>query len=334
MYLCSLCENSGITYPYENIMLDPTIENTGKVSVVICTYNGERYLKEQLDSILNQTYPISEILIQDDHSSDRTIDIIQEYQQQFSIIRLEQNEQNLGYNINFSSAIGKSTGDYIAISDQDDIWFPEKIEQLMKNIGDNLLIFSRSILFDTQRPDWEELNFQSPPKVLFEDLAFQNCVSGHSVLFRKELAARIPFWDKRYYYDWWLVTVAAYYDSISFFELPLTYWRRHDQSVTQQLINRTESSISKIFRLKDFLFRRKNYLQTLYRLLIRLDPKNKKHEKFSGIVKYSGSNNPFSIFYACCKCLRLRELYYPGSTWHSFHALKESFMKPIRCRGF
>jgi glycosyltransferase involved in cell wall biosynthesis len=115
------------------------------VSVVMCTYNGERYLREQLDSIISQTYPVSEIIVQDDCSTDETLVILSEYD---PYIKLFKNKENKGYNENFRSALYKASGDLIAISDQDDLWAKDKIEKLVTNIGDNFLIFSKSIPFN------------------------------------------------------------------------------------------------------------------------------------------------------------------------------------------
>lgn len=93
-----------------------------RVSVVLCTYNGEKYIREQLESIVSQTYPIHELLIQDDCSTDATPLIIEEYKEKYPFIRFYRNKNNLGFNRNFWKAFEKVTGDYIAISDQDDIW--------------------------------------------------------------------------------------------------------------------------------------------------------------------------------------------------------------------
>ena len=93
------------------------------VSVVMCTYNGEKYLREQMDSILAQTYPIHDIIVSDDCSTDGTMNILQEYATKFPFIKVHRNTRNKGCNQNFHDIIE----DYIAISDQDDIWFPKKI---------------------------------------------------------------------------------------------------------------------------------------------------------------------------------------------------------------
>lgn len=101
----------------------------------MCTYNGERFLREQMDSILAQTYPIHEIIISDDCSTDGTMDILREYAAKHTFIKIHQNARNKGCNQNFHDTfkfVSKET-DYIAISDQDDIWFPEKVEKLIQS---------------------------------------------------------------------------------------------------------------------------------------------------------------------------------------------------------
>ena len=106
------------------------------VSVVMCTYNGEKYLREQMDSILAQTYPIHEIIVCDDCSTDGTMNILQEYATKFPFIKVHRNTRNKGCNQNFHDIfyqVSKKV-DYIAISDQDDIWFPEKIGKLVQLI--------------------------------------------------------------------------------------------------------------------------------------------------------------------------------------------------------
>lgn len=112
------------------------------VSIVLCSYNGERFLKTQLDSIVCQTYPIHELIIQDDGSTDHTLDVAREYAAQYPFIRIEQHAQNLGFNRNFENALKKATGDFIAIADQDDIWYPEKIAKQVQAIGTHDLCIS------------------------------------------------------------------------------------------------------------------------------------------------------------------------------------------------
>ena len=102
--------------------------NKPTVSIILCTYNGARFIREQLDSIVAQTYPLLEVIIQDDGSTDDTVAICNEYAARFPYIKVRRNEHNLGFNLNFKSAAMRAQGDFVAISDQDDVWMADKIE--------------------------------------------------------------------------------------------------------------------------------------------------------------------------------------------------------------
>ena len=117
------------------------------VSIALCTYNGEAYLKEQLDSLIDQTYPNCEIIIVDDCSKDGTVDILKQYANEYPQIKLYINSENLGYTKNFEKAINLCNGEYIALCDQDDIWDKNKISIMIHRIGDNILIYYCGALF-------------------------------------------------------------------------------------------------------------------------------------------------------------------------------------------
>ena len=108
------------------------------ISVVMCTFNGSEFLKEQIDSLLNQTWKPIEIIISDDGSTDQTRSILLTYKDHPDI-QLFFQQQNLGPIKNVEFALGKTTGNFIAFSDQDDIWKPEKIESLYKTLNQSLL---------------------------------------------------------------------------------------------------------------------------------------------------------------------------------------------------
>jgi glycosyltransferase involved in cell wall biosynthesis len=109
-----------------------------KVSVALCTYNGEKYLHEQLNSILNQTVIPDEIVICDDGSQDTTMKIVSDYQTQFpSIFTISQNETNLGFIKNFEKAINLCSHEIIVISDQDDVWEKDKVEETIRFFEEN-----------------------------------------------------------------------------------------------------------------------------------------------------------------------------------------------------
>lgn len=102
-----------------------------KVSVAMCTYNGAKYIQEQLDSILHQTRPVDEIIISDDGSSDDTLDILRKYEERHPCIYVSLNEKNKGYKQNFMDTMRQCTGDIVFLSDQDDRWHLNKVELIL-----------------------------------------------------------------------------------------------------------------------------------------------------------------------------------------------------------
>lgn len=106
------------------------------VNIILCTYNGEKYLPELLDSLLAQTYQNIRIYIRDDGSSDRTVEIVDEYQKKSDKINvIKDNQGNLGYIKNFSETIRKSgEADYYAFCDQDDYWLPDKMANAVEKM--------------------------------------------------------------------------------------------------------------------------------------------------------------------------------------------------------
>lgn len=123
------------------------------ISVALCTYNGERYIKEQLESIVNQTVPIDEIVVFDDGSTDSTINIVEEFAsiQKNITFQIVKNEKNIGVRNNFEKALRQCNGEIKFLSDQDDIWFPEKVETIVDYFEKNPqkdTIFSNALLID------------------------------------------------------------------------------------------------------------------------------------------------------------------------------------------
>jgi glycosyltransferase involved in cell wall biosynthesis len=177
------------------------------ISIALCTYNGERFLKQQLDSLIQQTYKNIEIVIVDDCSSDQTYDILQAYAEQYPIFHLHKNETQLGYNRNFEKALKLCAGELIAICDQDDIWRPDKIEIQQEAIKDNLLVYCDSILIDG---NGESMNYKITDKLNFhrgsspEAFLFFNCVSGHTILLKRKLLCHIFPFPANHSYDQWL----------------------------------------------------------------------------------------------------------------------------------
>lgn len=214
-----------------NTSLTPVL----KVSVVLCTYNGAAFLREQIDSIINQTYPIFELLIADDCSTDETWNILESYAEKNSIIRIYRNEKNIGLTKNFFTAFEKATGDFIAVSDQDDIWYENKIERMLTDIGDNLLVFAKSKIF-TSKFDISLFVHSRDPHDKFLPLVYvslRDTISGHNILFKKELLDyMLVSFKTNYWYDFSLAITAIAVGKIAFSDCYLTLWRRHPQAST------------------------------------------------------------------------------------------------------
>lgn len=219
----------------------------------MATYNGEKYLREQLDSLIAQTIKPFEVIIQDDCSQDATVSIIREYLLRLPI-SLEINEKNLGYIHNFELALSKASGKFIALCDQDDIWVPNKLELLISNIGDNALIYSNSLLIDS---DGNSLN-----KMLSEKLRnmfistrsplsfiYDNCVSAHALMFRQSLLSQLFPFPKSLYFDAWIAANAASTGGVVFINQPLVLYRQH-ASNTLSLNNKASLSFREKIALK------------------------------------------------------------------------------------
>ena len=108
-----------------------------QIDILLATYNGQKYLNEQLDSILNQTYNNFRLIISDDASSDDTKKILEEYKKKDSRIEVYYHEENLGYVKNFEFLLSKVENEFYALADQDDIWLQNKIENAVKSLNEN-----------------------------------------------------------------------------------------------------------------------------------------------------------------------------------------------------
>lgn len=203
------------------------------VSVALCTYNGARFLREQLDSLLAQDYAPLEIVVADDGSTDETLAILDEYSRRDPRIRVHRNPSNLGFRKNFENVMHLCRGDLIAPCDQDDIWHPAKLGILQRAMDGAILAYCDSEFVTSAgeplgiRASSDMNMYQgSDPRVF----AFHNCISGHAMLFERRLfEAALPF-PAAGYHDGWLAFVAASIGRIRYVDQPLVKYRRHDQA--------------------------------------------------------------------------------------------------------
>ncbi|HWB90322.1 MAG TPA: glycosyltransferase family 2 protein [Puia sp.] len=204
------------------------------VSVVLGTYNGETYLREQLDSVVAQTYPHIEIIIVDDGSSDGTVPLLREYAARDPRIKVYVNEKNLGFIRNFEKGCALSSGRWISLCDQDDYWYPEKIEKMVRAIGDHPMIYCDSELCGADlQPIGSRIsdivNYQS-----FDDCR-QLCVFsrmyGHATLITRTLFEKASPFIPEMPHDGWLAFHAAIYGGVAYLPEVLVKYRQHAANV-------------------------------------------------------------------------------------------------------
>jgi len=204
-----------------------------RVSVAMTTFNGVEFLRKQLDSILNQTVPVHEIIVCDDGSTDGTLDILKEYSKHPNF-KYFVNQQNLGFVKNFETALSHCTEEYIVLSDQDDIWYAHKVQVLLESIGDNLLIHSDCDLINEKDEiilnDFKgEIKTHTKP----EDFLFANVVTGCTVMIHRDLLQKaLPFPKGISYHDWYLALHAAYLGRLTYIPKSLTGYRQHTNQDT------------------------------------------------------------------------------------------------------
>lgn len=208
------------------------------VSIALCTYNGEKYLAEQLDTLVGQDYPNLEVVVLDDGSKDNTMDILRAYEARYPFFKVYQNEQNLGYIRNFEKAISLCQGELIALADQDDIWELHKISLMAAEIKDNLLLYHNSEFITEagesmgrKMSDIRNFYAGNDSRVFL----MENCVSGHAMLFKKELVAFFSAFDTNSFHDWWIVYMAACNGNVGFVNDCLVKYRQHTQANTNIL---------------------------------------------------------------------------------------------------
>jgi glycosyltransferase involved in cell wall biosynthesis len=218
-----------------------------KMSVALCTYNGAKYLREQLDSIAEQTRLPDELVICDDCSMDNTVEVVESFRLKSSFtVRLFQNSENLGSTKNFEKAIALCTGDIIALCDQDDTWHSEKLKRFEEtfsakpNVG---MVFSDlEIVDENLRPlgyrAWQSTYFSSRRRRLFSKrsalnvLLKHNVVTGCAMAFRatlRNIILPIPTLTAatEVHHDYWIALIVGAVSGVALIETPLVKYRQH-----------------------------------------------------------------------------------------------------------
>lgn len=214
------------------------MESPETIDILLATYNGEKYLKCQLDSILNQTYKNIRILINDDCSTDKTREILKEYENKDNRILVNYNDKNLGYVKNFENLLKRVENRVFMLSDQDDYWKPEKIEKTYKKF----MREDADLVFTDLEPVDKDLKTITPSMVRYMKfkqnidkyndyrLVFlRNCVTGCTILSKKELIQKylpIPE-NKIMVHDWWMALIISQKGKLVFLDESTIKYRQH-----------------------------------------------------------------------------------------------------------
>lgn len=220
----------------------------GKISVVVASYNGEKYIKEQIDSILNNLRKNDELIISDDGSTDRTIELIRKYED--SRIRLVKGPGN-GIKKNIEYAIGLCSGEYIFLADQDDIWMADKVEKVMKVFERekcHLVLHDAKVIKAEQKEEVlmpSFMEFRNAKAGVLKNI-IKNSYIGCCMAFHADLKEVIlPIPNDIEMHDQWIgiLNDLRYKDSV-FLKEPLIYYRRHGENQSQM----THYGIGKMIR--------------------------------------------------------------------------------------
>lgn len=205
-------------------------------SVAMCTYNGARYLEEQLESIASQSQPPDEIVICDDGSTDHTCEIIETFSsKREGLVRFQKNIHRLGYTKNFEKAISLCKGDIIFLSDQDDVWLPKKVEKVShvfaeeENCG--LVAVDATVTDEELRPKGTTL-LRSRAGGLsdrrsFAHLYAQSFKYGCTLAFRASLRKILLPISSHWGHDNWICFISSIFSKVVMIEEPLMLYRRH-----------------------------------------------------------------------------------------------------------
>ncbi len=212
------------------------------ISIALCTYNGARYLPWLLDSVLAQTYPRIEVVACDDGSTDETVAILRQYAGRDERISVHVNTTNLGLTQNFEWATSLCRGELIAPCDQDDIWIPQKLDLLEPLMGDHDVVYGDSELMNEAGKSLQLRMSEKMHMLSTTDpaaFAYANCVSGHSMLFRRTLLPKALPIPSGFLYDWWIAAVAASQAGVHYVPEAVVYYRQHENNVTDILRSRS-----------------------------------------------------------------------------------------------
>lgn len=233
-----------------------------KVDILLATYNGEKYLKELIDSILNQTYKNIKLIISDDCSKDSTRKILEEYEKQDERVEVYYQPQNLGYVKNFEFLLKQVKGNLYMLADQDDVWLPEKIEKSVETLErENAdLVFGDLEVVDkdlkTIYPSFNDFMLLSRKiKKYIKSYKLNylyNCVTGCTVIAKSKFISKllpIPANSKYFIHDHWLGIMMSIYGKVAYMPEKYIKYRQHGNN--QVGTNKISHKFTKLTQVRE-----------------------------------------------------------------------------------
>lgn len=217
------------------------------ISVCIATYNGDKYIKEQICSILPQLSEVDELIVSDDSSKDDTLVILENMKDER--IKIIHNTGKHGVVPNFENALKHSSGDIIFLSDQDDIWDGNKVKRCVDVLQDADLVVhnSRVVYEDGSHLDEDFFKLRHSRSGYWKNL-FKNSFVGSCMAFRKEVKEYVlPFPKHILWHDMWIGLMVERHGKTKFIDDQLLYYRRHGNNASA---TSEKSSFSRWFQLK------------------------------------------------------------------------------------
>ena len=215
------------------------VQKSPTVNIILPIYNAGDLLRAQVDSILAQTYPLLELLLIDDGSTDESPRIAQEYASQFSFVHFQQNEVNRGLLATVNEAMKQVTGDLVALSDHDDIWVPDKIARQVAYLvahPEVACVFSDRVIIDIDGRELcasEYTRIGTPPEIAntaFLLSSMARYTHANTLMLRGKLTNSI--FPIPCGWDWWIGTVASWFGPVAFMRDQLVRYRVHEGSIS------------------------------------------------------------------------------------------------------
>lgn len=209
------------------------MNSTSNVSVCMAVYNGEEYIRQQIESVLNELRVGDELLICDDFSTDDTVKIIGEFEAD-KRVRLIKNSLKLGVVKNFEHALQQAQCEYVFLCDQDDVWLPGKVEVCVNELSEHMLVVTDCIVVNQDleviHPSFFSL--QNSGAGILRNI-WSNSYLGCCMAFRRELLnLSLPIPVNMPMHDMWLGLVAQANGSVLFIDKKMSLYRRHHSTVS------------------------------------------------------------------------------------------------------